>query len=75
MSDEGRALLTETERDILAGEKDVSDNYKYKVESLVRNRVKKKLGDDVETLREHFPEVYDMVVDEVCGELREKDDA
>ncbi|WP_277540239.1 hypothetical protein [Haloarcula laminariae] len=75
MSDEGRALLTETERDILAGEKDVSDNYKYKVESLVRNRVRKKLGDDVEALREHFPEVYEMVVDEVCGELQEDSDA
>jgi len=68
MTEEGRALLTEAERDILAGEKDVSDNYEYKVQSLVRNRVKKKLGDDIDVLREHFPEVYEMVVDEVCDD-------
>jgi len=63
--EEGRALLTEAERDILSGEKDVSDNYEYKVQSLVRNRVRKKLGDDLDVLREHFPEVYEMIVEEI----------
>lgn len=67
MTEEGRALLTEAEREIIAGEReDASDNYEYKVRSLVRNRVRKKFGDDVELLKQHFPEVYEMVVKEVC---------
>jgi len=66
MTDEGRALLTESEREILAEERGVSDNYEYKVRSLVRNRVKKKFGDDVELLENHFPEVYDAIREEVC---------
>jgi hypothetical protein len=68
MPEEGRALLTEREREILSGEADVSDNYRYKVQSTVRNRVRKHFGDDVEFLAEHFPEVYEMVVAEACEE-------
>jgi hypothetical protein len=68
MSEEGRALLTDREREIISGEADVSDNYQYKVQSVVRNRVRKRLGDDVEFLEEHFPEVYEMVVGEVCDD-------
>jgi len=66
MSEEGRALLTDREREIISGEADVSDNYEYKVRSIVRNRVRKRLGDDVAFLEEHFDEVYNMVVEEVC---------
>jgi len=68
MSDEGRALLTERERQIISGDADVSDNYEYKVKSVVRNRIRKRLGDDVEFLAEEFEEVYDLVIEEVCGE-------
>lgn len=67
MSDEGRGLLTNAEKEILSGEREVSDNYEYKVESLVRNRVKKKFGSDVRVLRENFPEVYEFVHETVCG--------
>lgn len=67
MPEEGRALLTEREREILSGEADVTDNYQYKVKSIVRNRIRKHFGDDVAFLEEHFPEVYDLVVEEVCG--------
>ncbi|MFY4816199.1 hypothetical protein ACOJIV_26485 [Haloarcula sp. AONF1] len=66
MSEEGRALVTDREREIISGDADVSDNYEYKVKSTVRNRIRKRLGDDVEFLEEHFPEAYDMVIDEVC---------
>jgi len=66
VTDEGRALLTEREAEIISGEADVSDNYRYKVQSTVRNRVRKHLGDDVEILQEHFPEVYELVLKEVC---------
>lgn len=68
MPDEGRALLTEREREILSGEADVTDNYRYKVQSIVRNRVRKRLGDDVDVLREHFSEVYEMLQEEVCND-------
>lgn len=66
MTGEGRALMTEREREIISGEADVTTNYQYKVQSLVRNRVQKKLSDDVDVLEEHFPEVYEMIVEEVC---------
>jgi len=68
MAEEGRALMTEREREIIAGDADVTMNYQYKVQSLVRNRVRKHFDDDIETLEESFPEVYEMVVDEVCGD-------
>ena len=66
MSEEGRALMTDREREILRGDADVTDNYRYKVESLVRNRVRKRFGDDVELLADHFPEVHEMIEREVC---------
>lgn len=65
MSDEGRALLTTREKEILSGERDVKDNYRYKVESTVRNRIKKSLGDDIAFLAEHFPEAHELVMAEV----------
>jgi|APHM01.1.fsa_nt_gi hypothetical protein len=51
---EGRALLTEREREALAGEK--SDSYRYKTRSYFRNRLEK-LEHDVELLAEHDPEL------------------
>ena len=71
MTDEGRALLTEREKEILAGEADVSDNYRYKVQSTVRNRVRKHFGDDVAFLEEHFPEVHELIESEVCNDEHE----
>jgi len=40
----------------------------YKVWSIVRNRIRKRLQTDVDCLKTEFPEVYDMVVEEVCEE-------
>jgi len=68
MTDEGRALLTEREKEILSGEADVSDNYRYKVKSTVRNRVRKHFGDDVAVLEKHFPEVYEMITGAIENE-------
>lgn len=61
MSEEGRALLTKREREILSGDADVTDNYVYKVKSLVRTRLRRHLAADVELLEEHFPEAYELV--------------
>lgn len=68
MSDEGRALLTEREREIISGNADVTDNYEYKVRSIVRNRIRKKLGDDVTFLEEHFPEAAELVQEAIDDE-------
>ncbi|WP_049888208.1 MULTISPECIES: hypothetical protein [unclassified Natrinema] len=66
MSEEGRALLTDREKEIISGEADVSDNYQYKTESIVRNRIRKHLGEDIEFLEEHFDEAHELAIEAVC---------
>jgi hypothetical protein len=61
-----RALLTDAETEILAGERDVKDNYRYSVESRVRTRIRDDLPADVETLRSNYPELYDELRRVVC---------
>lgn len=62
---DGRSLLTDREREILAGDADVSDNYRYKVQSVARQRVRG-ITDDVEVLREHEPDIFDELQQIVC---------
>lgn len=62
---DGRALLTDREREILAGDADVSDNYRYKVESTARQRVRQ-LEADVAVLREYYPEIFAELQESVC---------
>jgi len=66
MSEEGRALLTDREKEIISGEADVSDNYRYKTESIVRNRIRKHLSEDIEFLEEHFDEAHKLATEAVC---------
>ena len=63
----GRALFTEREREILSGEADVKDNYRYKVESVARQRVQE-LEADIAVLEEHYPEIYEELSEVVCEE-------
>jgi len=63
----GRALLTDRERAILAGDADVKDNYRYKVESTVRQRIAG-LEEDTDVLREHYPEMVADLERIVCQE-------
>lgn len=63
-----RALLTDTEREIMVGEKDVKDNYRYSVESRVRTRIRDDLPEDVEALRENYPEIFDELRSAVCDD-------
>jgi len=62
---DGRSLLTDREREILAGDADVSDNYRYKVQSVARQRVRG-IADDVDVLREHEPEILNELQEIVC---------
>lgn len=61
-----RALLTETEREQIAGER--GDSRKYQAASRVRSRIKDELTTDVEILREHHPDLYKELSEVVCEE-------
>jgi acetyl-CoA carboxylase carboxyltransferase component len=55
-SDEGRALLTEREREILSGDGDeASPEHRRKTRSVVRKRIRRHLGEDASLLATHFP--------------------
>jgi hypothetical protein len=62
---DGRSLLTERERKILSGEADVSDNYRYKVESTARQRVRR-MAPDVAVLKKHHPKILAELREVVC---------
>ena len=62
MTDQRRALLTPREREILRGEADVTDNYRYSVESRIRTRLRERLPEDVDVIRENYPEMFDEIV-------------
>lgn len=47
-----RALLTDREREIISGDADVSDEYRYQTISRVRNRFDR-LDRDMEVLEQH----------------------
>ena len=59
-----RALLTETEREQIAGEH--GDERRYQATSRVRRRIKEELTTDVEILREHHPDLYAELQTVVC---------
>jgi len=61
-STEGRALLTENEREAIAGDR--SDSYRYKTKSYLKRRIEK-LETDVEVLANHAPELLADVQDAV----------
>jgi hypothetical protein len=61
-----RALLTEREREIVAGDADVSDSYRYQTISRVRKRFEQ-LDDDLDALEAHgdlLNELREVVCDE-----------
>jgi hypothetical protein len=65
--DQYRGLLTEREREILRGDADVSDNYRYRVVSRVRTKIEH-LGEDVEVLAETRSDLLEELRAVVCDE-------
>ena len=63
-STEGRALLTDTERAALAGDR--SDSYRYKTRSYLKRRIEK-LEQDAEVLAEHAPDLLADIQTAVDG--------
>lgn len=61
-----RALLTETEREQLAGEK--GKDRKYQATSRVRRRLKEELTTDVAVLEENHPGLLEELREVVCDE-------
>jgi hypothetical protein len=68
----GRALLTDREREIVAGEADVDDPYRYQTISRVRQRFSRLEG-DLEAMEKHG-ELADEVREIVCVESDQKSD-
>jgi len=63
--DERRSLLTEREKEILAGDADVTEKYFYVVVSRVRNKIEG-VEDDLEFLEQHYPDLADELECAVC---------
>jgi len=59
-----RALLTETEREQIAGEH--GDERKYQATSRARRRIQEELSRDIEILEDHHPELLDELREVVC---------
>lgn len=60
----GRALLTEDERDCIAGEK--GNQRKYEAVSRARARINKELTTDLELLDEHHQDLLKELRETVC---------
>lgn len=67
VDDQYRGLLTEREREILRGDADVSDNYKYRVVSRVRTKIEN-VGEDVELLSAEREDLLEDLREVVCEE-------
>lgn len=61
-----RALLTDSERELIAAEDPNEPSYKYQAVSRVRNKIQDELPTDVAILREHHPELYQELREVVC---------
>lgn len=65
VDDQYRGLLTEREREILRGEADVSDNYRYRVVSRIRTKIEN-IDEDVEILSNKREDLLKELRDVVC---------
>jgi len=62
-----RALLTETEREQIAG--DHGDQRRYQATSRVRRRIEEELSRDIAVLEEHHPDLLEELREAVCEEV------
>lgn len=65
-----RGILTAREREIMTGEADVSDNYRYRVVSRVRKKIKR-IDCDLEILDENHSKLANELREIVCDGDRE----
>jgi len=62
-----RGLLTDREREIIKGEADVSDDYRYRVASRIRNKIER-IDGDVSILEENRADLLEELREVVCDE-------
>jgi hypothetical protein len=62
-----RGLLTDREREIIKGEADVSDDYRYRVASRIRNKIQR-VDEDVDILETHREDLLEELQDAVCDD-------
>lgn len=67
-----RALLTETEREQIAGEH--GKDRRYQATSRVRSRIEDELPQDVAVLREHHPELLEELREAICEGVSDSGD-
>ena len=65
VDDQYRGLLTEREREIIRGDADVSDNYRYRVVSRIRTKIEN-IDGDVEILSNNREDLLEELRDVVC---------
>jgi len=65
VDDQYRGLLTEREREIIKGDADVSDNYRYRVVSRIRTKIENVDG-DVEILAKNREDLLKELREVVC---------
>lgn len=65
VDDQYRGLLTEREREILRGEADVSDNYRYRVVSRICTKIEH-VDEDVEILDKNRQDLLEELRQVVC---------
>lgn len=65
VDDQYRGLLTDREREILRGEGDVSDNYRYRVVSRIRTKIEN-VEEDVGILSDNRKDLLKELRDVVC---------
>ena len=65
VDDQYRGLLTEREREILRGDADVSDNYRYRVVSRIRTKIEN-IDEDIEILAENREDLLEELCEVVC---------
>lgn len=60
-----RALLTEREREILAGQAVVEDSYRYRVVSRIRQKIER-LEEDAKILQENHVSLHKELQEAIC---------
>ena len=63
-----RALMTQTERDRIAGVEDVEDIKRYQAITRVRRRIEDELTEDIRILEENHEGLLDELREVVCEE-------
>ena len=63
-----RALLTDSERDLITEDDPEKPNRKYQAISRVRTKIEDELTQDVELLREHHPQLFEELQEVVCDD-------